>query len=297
LKADRVLPIVVLILALVLGATLAGCSLTGETTTTVGESTTTTVAGQTTPADTAIAAIVKSTTVATSQTVKAGTLLAGSDASFPPLEFAKQKDGYQGFDVDLCTAIAKKLGLQLEIVPVQYQDLASGLNENNLYDIVMAALVITPDLTAKMAFTEAYLPAVISITTPSGSPITDAAGLAGKVVGVQKGTLAESELAKVSGVGQITRYDRILDAFADMDKGTLNAVVIDRLVSGYILTSFESYKAKFANTGSIDTGTGYGYGVKTGNTALLTAVNAAIAELRTDGVYKLICEKWDVTGN
>lgn len=296
MKADRVLPIVVLILALVLGATLAGCSLTGETTT-ASESTTTTVAGQTTPADTAIAAIVKSTVIATPQTVKAGTLLAGSDASFPPLEFAKKGGGYQGFDVDLCTAIGKKLGLQLEIVPKAYKDLVSGLTNNNAYDIIMAALVITPELTAKMAFSDIYLPAVVSITAPSGSPITDAAGLAGKVVGVQTGTVAESELAKVSGVGQVKKYDRILDAFADMDKGTLNAVVIDRLVSGYILTSFESYKAEFANTGSIDTGLGYGYAVKTGNTALLTAINAAIAELRVDGVYKLICEKWAVTGN
>jgi ABC-type amino acid transport substrate-binding protein len=297
LKTSRVLPIVVLTLALVLAVTLTGCSLTGTTTTTAAEPTTTTVAGQTTPADTAIAAIVKSTAIATPQTVKAGSLLAGSDASFPPLAFAKEKDGYQGFDVDLCTAIAKKLGLQLEIVPTESQNLVSGLTEDNLYDMVMAALVITPGLTAKMAFTDAYLPAVLSITTPSGSPIANAAGLSGKVAGVQKGTLAESELAKVAGIGQISRYDRILDAFADMDKGTLNAVVIERLVSGYILTSFESYKAKFANTGSIDTGTGYGYGVKTGNAALLTAINAAITELRTDGVYKLICEKWGVTGN
>jgi len=296
LKAARVLLIVAVML--VLAATLAGCSLTTSTSTSAGESTTTTVEGQQTPADVAIAAITKSAAITAPQTIKANTLLAGSDAAFPPLEFGKKDNkAYQGFDVDLCTAIAKKLGLTLEIVHVDYKDLVSGLVDDNTYDIAMSALVITPDLQAKMSFTDAYLPAALAITTPSGSPITDAAGLAGKVVGVQKGTSAQTELAKVSGLAELRTYDRILDAFADMDKGKLNAVVIERLVSGYILSSYADYTAKFANTGSIDLSTGYGYGVKPANTALLAAINAAIAELRTDGVYKLICEKWGVTGN
>ncbi len=295
LKTARVVPIVLVILLTILGATLAGCSLTGTTTTSAGESTTTTVEGEQTPADLAIAAIAKSAAITVPQTIKSGSLLAGSDAAFPPLVFAR-KDGYQGFDFDLCTAVAKKLGLQLEIVEVDYPNLVPGLIEDGLYDFVMAALVITPELQAQMAFTDSHLPAVLSITTPTGSPIVDAAGLSGKVTGVQKGTLAETEVAKISGVG-IETYDRILDAFKEMGEGKLNAVVIERLVSGYILSSFPDFGAEFANTGSIDLGTGYGYGFKNGSEALLMAVNAAIAELRADGVYQLICEKWGVTGN
>ena len=48
--------------------------------------------------------------------------------------------------------------------------------------------------------------------------------------------MAATEVAKVSGV-HLKQYDRILDAFADMVEGMLNAVVIDRLVSDYILTT------------------------------------------------------------
>jgi len=296
LKAARVLPIVLVILIALLGATLSGCSVFSSTTTSGAGSTTTTVEGEQTPADVAIAAVTKSATIATPQVIKAGTLLAGSDAAFPPLDFARKGGGYQGFDVDLCTAIAKKLGLQLEIVPTMYRDLVSGLIKDNSYDLIMAGLVITPEFEAQFGFTDAYLPAVLAITTPSGSPLADAAALSGKVVGVQKSTMAATEMAKLSGI-QLTQYDRILDAFADMLDGQLNAVVIERLVSDYILKNYEDYKTKFANTGSIDLSTGYGYGIKKENAALLSAVNAAIAELRTDGVYKLICEKWGVTGN
>jgi arginine/lysine/histidine transporter system substrate-binding protein len=296
LKATRVLPTVLVILMVILGATLPGCSVFSSTTTSAAESTTTTVAGQQTPADVAIAAVSKSATIATPQVIKAGTLLAGSDAAFPPLEFAKKGGGYQGFDVDLCAAIAKKLGLQLEIVPTIYRDLVSGLIDDNTYDLIMAGLVITPEFQAQYSFTDAYLPAVLAITTPSGSPLTDAAALSGKMVGVQKGTMAATEMAKLPGV-QLKQYDRILDAFDDMLNGQLNAVVIERLVSDYILKNYEDYTTKLANTGSVDLSTGYGYGVKKENTALLSAVDAAIAELRTDGVYKLICEKWGVTGN
>ncbi len=295
LKAGRVVPIVIVILLALLGATLSGCSLTA-TTTTSSESTTTTVEGQQTPADQAIAAITKSTAITTPQTIKSGSLLAGSDAAFPPLVFARKNGSYQGFDVDLCTAVAKKLGLQLEVVAVNYRDLVSGLTDDNLYDIVMAALVVTSELQAQMAFTTPHLPAVLAITTPTNTPITDGTGLSGKAVGVQKGTLAAVEVAKISGV-QVKQYDRILGAFDDMAEGKLNAVVIERLVSDYILKSYEDYKATLSITGSIDLGTGYAFGLKKENAALLTAIDAAIAELRTDGVYQLICDKWGITGN
>ena len=61
--------------------------------------------------------------------------------------------------------------------------------------------------------------------------------------------------------------------------------------------TIEDYKTKLADSGTIDTPYGYGYGFKQQNTALVAAVNAALAELRTDGVYQMICEKWGVTGN
>ena len=69
------------------------------------------------------------------------------------------------------------------------------------------------------------------------------------------------------------------------------------MVDNYIIQNIGDYKTKLADSGTISTPYGYGYGFKQQNTALAGAVNAALKELRTDGVYQKICAKWGITGN
>lgn len=295
LKRNRALLMLMLALALLLAAVMTGCALTqeGSTTTAAGESTTTTLGENATPADQAIAALTQSPNIQTPQTVKPGTLLAGSDTAFPPMQFLDEDDNVIGFEVDLCRAIAKKMGLEFEVVSTEYDALVSGL-EDGQYDLIMSALPIVPELSENLDFTDAHLPLILGITTPTSAPIADEAGLAGKRVGVQVGTMAQARLEQL-GTADVREYDRILTAFDDMLEGELDAVVIARVVSDYILGAFESFGAAFANTGSIDTGTGYGFGAAKGNTALVSAINTALAELRTEGVYQLIIDKWELS--
>lgn len=304
LKRNHALLIVIILLALLLAASATGCSLLQqESTSTTGADTTTTTLGKdATPADQAIAALTKSAAIQTPQVIKASSLLVGSDLAFPPLEFTDKNKKPLGFDVDLCTAIAKKLGLQLEVVLTEYGDLVPDLIDGKSYDMIMSGLTITSEPPAEISLTDAYLPAILSITTPAGSPIADAAGLTGKIVGVQTGTAAEAETVKLSGIQQITAYDRILDAFDDLAKGKLSAVVTDQPTTAWVLDKWpeplnQDTKGTLAATGSIDTGTGYGYAVKRADASLAAAINTALAELRAEGVYKLICDKWGVTGN
>ncbi len=108
LKRNRALLMLMLALALLLAAVMTGCALTqeGSTTTAAGESTTTTLGENATPADQAIAALTQSPNIQAPQTVKPGTLLAGSDTAFPPMQFLDEDDNVIGFEVDLCRAIA-----------------------------------------------------------------------------------------------------------------------------------------------------------------------------------------------
>ncbi len=65
-------------------------------------------------------------------------------------------------------------------------------------------------------------------------------------------------------------------------------------MSNYILANDANLKATLANTGILATNSGYGYGTRKADTALLTALNAALAELRAEGVYDKICAKWGI---
>ena len=135
-----------MLLALVLVPAVAGCGTADETTTTAPGGTETTVAGDgaAAAADAAIAAVTKSANIETPAIVKAGFLQAGSDTAFPPMEFSDEKGGYIGFDVDLCSAIAKKMGLELEIVSTAWDGIIPALLGNR-FDIIMSAMSITPN--------------------------------------------------------------------------------------------------------------------------------------------------------
>ncbi|GAB4249138.1 MAG: basic amino acid ABC transporter substrate-binding protein [Thermoleophilia bacterium] len=238
-------------------------------------------------ADAAIAAVTKSANIETPPTIEAGKLMAGSDTSFAPFEFSDEKGGYTGFDVDLVTALAKKMGLELEVVPTAWDGIIPNLVANR-YDIIMSAMTITEDRKKQINFTDGYIPTNLAITTKADAPIADAQGLVGKIVGVQVDTTGQFEVEKIQGVKEIKKYDTIVAAIQDLLAGRVDAVVNDSPVNAYYIKD----KPEFANTGKIGSDDFYGFGIKKENTKLLEAMNAALAELKAEGTYDKIYAKW-----
>ena len=294
---------VLLVLVLVLTAFVVACGDKTDTPTTEGDTTSTAVDGETTTtvneavaaADAAIAAVTKSDNIDTPATIKAGFLQAGSDTAFPPMEFSDGKGGYIGFDIDLCSALAKKMGLELEVVSTAWDGIIPALLANR-YDIIMSAMSITPERLEQMSATDPYLPGILAISAPKDKPVADAASLAGKIVGVQVDTTGQFAVEEVEGVKEVKKYATILEAFMDMDAGRVECVVNDEPVNAYIIDQNAQYKEKYANTGGIVTDNSYGYWCNKDNAALLAAMNQAMQELIDEGVYQKICDKWGLTG-
>jgi len=297
LKKKHVMLIALLVLALVLVPIVSACGGEEETTTTAGGTETTAAGGDAAAeADAAIAAVTKSDAIETPPTLKAGFLQAGSDTSFPPMEFSDEQGGYIGFDIDLCTALAKKMGLELEVVSTAWDGIIPALMGDR-YDIIMSAMSITPERLEQISFTDPYLPGILAISTLKDAPIADSAGLAGKIVGVQVDTTGQFAVEEVEGVKEIKKYGTILEAFQDLAAGRVEAVVNDEPVNAYVIETNADYAEKFANTGGIVTDNSYGYAVKKESTALLAAMNTALEELRAEGVYAKVLAKWGLTGN
>jgi polar amino acid transport system substrate-binding protein len=282
---------------------LGGCSVVGRATTaTLGEPT-----AEATAADAAIAAVTKSGNIQTPPTLTAGTLRVGCDLTWPPLahlavvqvtegEEVKTVTQPVGFEIDLCTAVAKKMGLELEVVQSPWGDLVPALEEGQ-FDVIMSAILTDPVLLERLSATQPHLPGGFSITTPNGAPITGSAGLAGKTVGVQVDTPGAAVVEGVAGVKEIKRYDHIVNAFRDLVSGKLDAVVTEELISAWILKNSPDYKDKCATTGTIETESGYALWCAKEASVLLAAMDAALLELRAEGVYQKICAKWGVSGN
>jgi ABC-type amino acid transport substrate-binding protein len=244
-------------------------------------------------ADQAIAGITKSAAIEVPNTILNGSLTVGSDAGYPPLEFmayimatdAEGKDAKPkaaslvGFEADLSTAVAKKLGLTPVYLKTSWSDFVSSLNEGKV-DMVASGLITGLDVVADLGASDTYLSADLAICTKTAQGLADAAALAAKIVGVQSGSTGESAVAGVAGVKDVRAYPRILGAFEDLMADKVDAVVVEQPVAEWILDKHADYATALKLSGTIGSGEGYAFWCKKDNQALLDAINAALQELR-----------------
>jgi polar amino acid transport system substrate-binding protein len=288
-------PVTILFVLLVaLLPTISACSVTTNVVTaTVYGPDSAKVADVAKLADQAIAGITRSTAIKVPSTIAASSLLIGSDAAYPPLEFmayvmTTDTDGKDakpkatelvGFEVDLYKAVAKKLGLTPTYVKVSWSDFASSLAEGKV-DVVASGMITGLKVVANLGASDTYLSADLAICTKVGEQLADATALNGKIVGVQSGSTGESAVGAVAGVKEARAYPRILGAFADLMAGKVDAVVVEQPVAEWILANHADYTTALKISGTIESGEGYAFWCTKDNQELLAAINAALQELR-----------------
>jgi ABC-type amino acid transport substrate-binding protein len=308
LKTERFPALVLSVLVLALALSTSGCGSASQSTkaTVYGEGTEqrTAVAAA---ADNAIADVAKSPDIDTPGTLSAGILLAGADSASPPLEYRavviskvggeeKKETALVGFEWDLCRAIAKKMGLDAQYVRTSWSDLVSELEQGRL-DILVSAISTTPDRLQQLAATDTYLAADLAICTNKNAALADERALKGKIIGVQLDTPAQAAVSGIDGVAEVRTYTQIPRAFQDLNSGNLDAVVADGIMTDWILDNSPDYKETLRVSGQIETGEGYAFWCPKASQELLTAMNAALAELRDEGVYLKICRKWGLAAH
>jgi len=230
-----------------------------------------------------------STTTTKPLTLEKGVLKVGSDTTYPPFEF--KKDGKPtGFDYDIANEIAKKLGLKLDFMTVEWTGIVPGLKTDK-YDTIMSSLTITPERKKEIDFSIPYFDSNQALSVAKDSTIKSTDDLKGKVVGVQIDTTDQftaEELQKEKGISEIRKFDTITLAFEDLNAGRIDAIINDYGVNHY--EEVTNGKSKVVQI--IPTNEQYGIGIKKGNTALKTKIDAALKEIINSPVYDQIYEKW-----
>ncbi|HEY5526844.1 MAG TPA: basic amino acid ABC transporter substrate-binding protein [Candidatus Anoxymicrobiaceae bacterium] len=223
------------------------------------------------------------------QTLQPGKITMGSDTSYPPFE-SMEGSKPVGFDVELAQAIAKKLGLTLDVISTAWDGIIPGLKTKK-YDIIMSAMTITADRKKQINFANPYIDSDQSIAVVTNSPIKSQADLKGKVVGVQIDTTGQfkaEEIQKAGGLKEIQKFDTILVAFEALEQGKVDAIINDYPVNMYV--SGKRGKTKVVQ--KIKTNEQYGIGVRKDNTTLMNSINKALSQVRDDGTYTTIYKKW-----
>lgn len=205
----------------------------------------------------------------------------------PPYEpFEYEEDGeVVGLDMDIVGEVAEDLGVELEIKITPFEGIQSGADlDSGNCDIVASGITITEEREAKMDFSDPYFDADQGLLVPAGSGLASLEDLAGLTVGVQSATTGMT-FADDNGLNYVEFEDLGLQVEA-LRGGTVDAIINDIAVLG----PFASDDFEVGTT--FPTGEQYGLGIKTGNTALLDAVNATLARIATDGTYDTIYESY-----
>lgn len=227
----------------------------------------------------------------TSYLVEDGKLIMSTNAAFPPYEMTTDNGGFAGIDVEIAQAIADKLGLELEIVDMDF-DSALLAVQNNKSDIVMAGVSVTPDRKKVMEFSESYATGIQVVIVKEDSDVT-MDNLGEKMIGTQRGTtgyIYASDTPANGGYGEdhVTAYDNGASAVQALMNGQVDCVIIDKAPAQEFVAANKGLTLLEGNWVEEQ----YAIGIDKGNTELLEKVNAALAELIADGTVQKIVDKY-----
>ena len=260
----------------------AGCGSSNTTKTTTATEAPAATAAETTAAATTAA----ETAAAELKTVESGKLIMSTNAAFPPYEMVADDGSFEGIDVEVAGAIAEKLGLELVVDDMDF-DAALLAVQQNKSDIVMAGVTVTEDRQLVMNFSDSYATGVQVVIVKEGSDVT-LDNLGEKMIGTQRGTTGYIYTSDDYGDDHVTAYDNGASAVQALINGQVDCVVIDSAPA-------EAFVAANAGLTILDTEyvtESYAIGVNKDNTALLDAINQALAELTADGTVQSIVDKY-----
>ncbi len=244
----------------------------------------------------------KSTPTVTAPTdlITPGTLTVGSDTTYPPQEYIDTKTGKAaGFDVDLITAIAQRMGLKVNVVTAGFDTIIDSLAAKR-FDVVISAITINADREKKVDFVP-YFSAGESLLVPKGNPknITSIAGACGFKVGVQTGTVEQTDAQTASAA--CTKAGKAAIAITALQDQTavVQLLATNRVDATYQDSPVTDYyilqnPGQFVVGGAVVNAAPEGIAVRKGDTSMLTAVQTAFTQLKAAGTYDALFKKWDL---
>jgi cystine transport system substrate-binding protein len=218
----------------------------------------------------------------------AGALRIGTEGTYAPFTFHDQSGALVGFDVEIGQEIAKRIGVKAEFVEGPWDGLIAGIDANR-YDVVINQVGITEERKAKYDFSEPYIASKAALVVRGdNTDITSFESLKGKKA-AQTITSNFGKLAQANGA-EIVPTEEFDQSIALVLQGRADATINDSL-------SFFDFKKQQpdANVKIAATQPDADYSgvlLAKDKPELLDAINKALADLKADGTYATISQKY-----
>jgi len=217
-----------------------------------------------------------------------------TEGAYPPFNFVKSDGTLAGLDVDMANALCDAMKAKCRIVSQDWDGMIPALMAKK-FDAIIASMSITEERKEKIDFTNKYYTTPLAVIVPKDSKITGvtADDMKGKAVGAQASTTQGNYASDVyaKGGADVKLYPTQDEAAADLQSGRIDALISDKfVVVDWLNGAGKDCCKMLADVPGTETQAGIG--IRKGDDALREKFNKAIDQIRADGTYQKIVQKY-----
>ena len=211
---------------------------------------------------------------------------------YEPMNYTDADGSFTGFDTELATAVAEKLGVEPEFVEINWDTKIVELDAKSI-DCIWNGMTLTDDIMANTATTKAYAKNAQVVVVKDGTDYTSTADLVGKTVVAEAGSAGETAIAEDENLAQADYVSKGVqtDCLLEVAAGTADAAVLDLTLANAMIGAGTDYASlKIVDELNAEE---YGVAFRKGSDAA-AAVDAAFDELKADGTMQALADKYDL---
>jgi len=216
-------------------------------------------------------------------------IVVGGDRAYPPYEFLDEGGNPTGFNVELTRAIARVMGMEVEIRLGAWSDMRRALASGRVD--ILQGVVSSKERAAEFDFTLPHAVVHQSIwNRTKGVPITSVEQMRGKEVIVMRGSIMHDFMLQQDVGARLVPVDTLADALRLLASGKHDCALVAKLPGQYLVNKL--------GLGNIEPvarpllAQDYGYAVRKGNRELLARFNEGLSILKESGEYQQLYRKW-----
>ena len=212
---------------------------------------------------------------------------------YEPMNYTDADGSFTGFDTELATAVAEKLGVEPEFVEINWDTKIVELDAKSI-DCIWNGMTLTDDIMANTATTKAYAKNAQVVVVKDGTDYTSTADLAGKTVVAEAGSAGETAIAEDENLAQADYVSKGVqtDCLLEVAAGTADAAVLDLTLANAMIGEGTDYASlKIVDELNAEE---YGVAFRKGSDAA-AAVDEAFDALKADGTLSALAEKYELT--
>ncbi|WP_223700831.1 amino acid ABC transporter substrate-binding protein [Sutcliffiella deserti] len=217
-----------------------------------------------------------------------GTLLVGTEGTYPPFTFHNDSGKLTGFDVEIAEAIAERLGVEVEFKETQWDAMFAGLDSER-FDMIANQVGIREDRLEKYDFSDHYITSTAVVVAHEENDDVNGFEDIQDKESAQSLTSNYADLAREYNA-EIVGVDGFNQAIELLSSKRVDVTINDKLS----VLDFQKNRpnAPVKVVAEHEDAAQSGFMFRKGNEELVDAVNEALAEIIEDGTYEEISEKW-----